>query len=221
MRNVDQRFFTIQYRRSSTDDTSRADDPSRKLVDGVPADRPLPIPRDSPPRDGKHPATAAADEHHAIPFPSAANRGASRSSATGLQRAQSSHLRSPPDLRGAGGIWLNPIPTHPQLTSAVSYDWQDSTIALNSLTAAVRENTQGGWQSLALPPHVTKRLSGEAGIRTLGRVTPSPVFKTGAIGRSATSPGCGGGYAAAISPATCSTSSCRPTSRSSGCLRPR
>ena len=30
--------------------------------------------------------------------------------------------------------------------------------------------------------------SGEAGIRTLGRVTPSPVFKTGAIGRSATSP---------------------------------
>ncbi len=29
---------------------------------------------------------------------------------------------------------------------------------------------------------------GEAGIRTLGRVTPSPVFKTGAIGRSATSP---------------------------------
>lgn len=63
--------------------------------------------------------------------------------------------------------------------------------------------------------------SGEAGIRTLGRVNPSPVFKTGAIGRSATSPGCGGGFAAAISPATCSTSSCRPTSRSSGCLRPR
>lgn len=120
MRNVDQRFFTIQYRRSSTDDTSRADDPSRKLVDGVPADRPLPIPRSSPLRDGKHPATAAADEHYAIPFPSAANRGASRSSATDLQRAQSIHLRSPPDLRGAGGIWLNPIPTHPQLTSAVS-----------------------------------------------------------------------------------------------------
>lgn len=30
--------------------------------------------------------------------------------------------------------------------------------------------------------------SGEAGIRTLGGVTPTPVFKTGAIGRSATSP---------------------------------
>lgn len=31
-------------------------------------------------------------------------------------------------------------------------------------------------------------IGGEAGIRTLERVTPSPVFKTGAIGRSATSP---------------------------------
>ena len=30
--------------------------------------------------------------------------------------------------------------------------------------------------------------SGEAGIRTLGTLTGTPVFKTGAIGRSATSP---------------------------------
>jgi hypothetical protein len=32
--------------------------------------------------------------------------------------------------------------------------------------------------------------SGEGGIRTPGRVAPTPVFKTGAIDRSATSPGC-------------------------------
>ncbi len=31
-------------------------------------------------------------------------------------------------------------------------------------------------------------VSGEAGIRTLGRLAPTPVFKTGAIDRSATSP---------------------------------
>src|SRR5262249_56284361 len=31
--------------------------------------------------------------------------------------------------------------------------------------------------------------SGGGGIRTLGRVAPTPVFKTGAIGRSATPPG--------------------------------
>ncbi len=41
------------------------------------------------------------------------------------------------------------------------------------------------------PQRVTLRASvegGEAGIRTLERVTPSPVFKTGAFNRSATSP---------------------------------
>jgi hypothetical protein len=32
--------------------------------------------------------------------------------------------------------------------------------------------------------------NGEAGIRTLGRLAPTPVFKTGAIDHSATSPGC-------------------------------
>ena len=35
--------------------------------------------------------------------------------------------------------------------------------------------------------------SGEAGIRTLGTLTGTPVFKTGAIGRSATSPSGTGG----------------------------
>ena len=37
-------------------------------------------------------------------------------------------------------------------------------------------------------PLLNNRICGEAGIRTLGTREGTPVFKTGAIGRSATSP---------------------------------
>ncbi len=44
---------------------------------------------------------------------------------------------------------------------------------------------EGGLPDLCQNP---SNLSGEAGIRTLGRFDPTPVFKTGAFGHSATSP---------------------------------
>ena len=45
------------------------------------------------------------------------------------------------------------------------------------------------WRWLAVTgPSLHNHLCGEAGIRTLGTLAGTPVFKTGAIGRSATSP---------------------------------
>src|SRR5438552_18295123 len=38
-----------------------------------------------------------------------------------------------------------------------------------------------------------RKASGEGGIRTLGRIAPTPVFETGPIGRSGTSPNRRGG----------------------------
>ncbi len=69
---------------------------------------------------------------------------------------------------------------------------QTADFSCPKLSSAGTEKANGPPVTKCANPQKSKGIrvisSGEAGIRTLGRVTPSPVFKTGAIDHSATSP---------------------------------
>src|SRR5207245_4709249 len=66
----------------------------------------------------------------------------------------------------------------------------DREVKANRISERGCTGTTGGGEILL--PSVRLYSSGEGGIRTLGRASPSPVFETGPIGHSGTSPARGG-----------------------------